>query len=112
MIQSPNIKELKSEKFCLSMWAGVHIKLPSSSGKVKMGDLSNSGKVWACQRVGGLGQPCQSYSFKRITEGGKWKVGVGFKTLAVDVCGDFPMLFWFNTCQPYLEVITLYGNCM
>lgn len=50
MIQSPNIKELKSEELCLSMWAGA-----SSSGKVKMGDLSNSGKVRACQRVGGLG---------------------------------------------------------
>lgn len=35
-----------------------------------------------------------------------WRAG-GFKTLAIDVCGAYPKLFWFNSCQPYLEDISL-----
>lgn len=48
-----------------------------------------------------------SYSFKRITGRGVEGLGVGgFKTLATDVCGAFPTLSWFNSCQPYLEDIS------
>lgn len=55
MIQSTDIKEMESEECAASACGQVSTSLPHSSGWVKMGDLCNSGKVNACQRVGGLG---------------------------------------------------------